>query len=94
MNELNRDYRAKESLIAKAKAEYTRKTMPQTSQTAGGGSRLSIHTPLEKDNLTPTGDVQGLDLAANNCDYIVITDPMDSRFDLEAYLKLTEAGAK
>ena len=39
LNEINREYQAKESLIAKAKAEYTKKTMPQESKTEGGGSK-------------------------------------------------------
>ncbi|KAI9879474.1 MAG: hypothetical protein M1830_008433 [Pleopsidium flavum] len=36
LNEINRDYEHKESLIQKAKAEYTKKTMPSQSKTAGG----------------------------------------------------------
>ncbi|MCJ1251095.1 hypothetical protein MMC30_008326 [Trapelia coarctata] len=36
MNDLTRKYQAEESLIATAKAEYTKKTMPGESKTAGG----------------------------------------------------------
>ncbi|MCJ1412005.1 hypothetical protein MMC19_006097 [Ptychographa xylographoides] len=36
LNDLTRKYKAEESLIAKAKAEYTKKTMPKDSKTAGG----------------------------------------------------------
>ncbi|MCJ1385956.1 hypothetical protein MMC17_009081 [Xylographa soralifera] len=34
---LQRKYQTEESLIAKAKAEYTKKNMPSGSKTAGGG---------------------------------------------------------
>ena len=37
MNEINREYQHKESLIQQAKAEYTKKTMPPQSKTASGG---------------------------------------------------------
>ena len=36
-NDLNRKYSAEESLIAKAKAEYVKKIMPEDKKTAGGG---------------------------------------------------------
>jgi len=58
LNEIDREYKHKENLIQKAKAEYAKKTSPQSSQTEGDG---------------------------------VITDPMDSKFDLEAYLTLKMA---
>ncbi|MCJ1363509.1 hypothetical protein MMC16_002616 [Acarospora aff. strigata] len=35
-NEINREFEHKENLIQKAKAEYTKKTMPSQSKTAGG----------------------------------------------------------
>ncbi|MCJ1286450.1 hypothetical protein MMC26_005795 [Xylographa opegraphella] len=35
--ELQRKYQAEESLIAKAKAEYAKKTTPQERKTTGGG---------------------------------------------------------
>ncbi|MCJ1432714.1 hypothetical protein MMC27_002071 [Xylographa pallens] len=35
---VQRKYQAEESLIAKAKAEFTKKTMPAGSKTAGGGA--------------------------------------------------------
>jgi len=38
MNDLTRKYQAEESLIAKAKAEYTRKTKPKESATEGGSA--------------------------------------------------------
>ncbi|KAI9681217.1 MAG: hypothetical protein M1817_002499 [Caeruleum heppii] len=55
INQIDRDYARKESLIAKAKAAYVKKTMPAESKTQGGG------------------------------------DPMDSKFDLEAYLTMKMA---
>lgn len=42
MNDLTRKYQAEESLIAKAKAEYTKKTMPKESKTAGGDGKAPI----------------------------------------------------
>jgi len=39
MNDLTRKFQAEESLIAKAKAEYTKKTMPRESKTAGGDGK-------------------------------------------------------
>ncbi|KAI9702148.1 MAG: hypothetical protein M1836_001493 [Candelina mexicana] len=52
------EYDKKESLIQRAKAEYTKKTMPPEKKTEGGG---------------------------------IITDPNDSKFDLEAYLTMKMA---
>ena len=36
LNEVDRKYRKEESLIAKAKAEYVKKTMPREKLTSGG----------------------------------------------------------
>ncbi|KAL9623171.1 MAG: hypothetical protein Q9160_002486 [Pyrenula sp. 1 TL-2023] len=58
--QLDHEYHQKESLIAKAKAEYVKKQLPPEKKTAGGG---------------------------------IITDPMDPKFDLEAYLQIKEADA-
>ncbi|MCJ1351591.1 MAG: hypothetical protein MMC33_001575 [Icmadophila ericetorum] len=58
IHETNREYAAKQNLIAKAKAEWTKKNLPADKKTSGGG---------------------------------VITDPMDPKFDLEAYLNLKMA---
>ena len=38
--EVDRKYEEEESLIAKAKAEYVKKTMPKDKLTAGGDSEL------------------------------------------------------
>jgi len=54
INEANRKYHHEESLIAKAKAEFVKKSKPQDQLSAGGD---------------------------------VISDPMDPKFDLEAWLK-------
>ena len=43
INEINREYEAKQSLIAKAKAEYVKKTMPKGSKTEGGGGESSFY---------------------------------------------------
>lgn len=48
LNEINREYQAKQYLIAKAKAEFTKKTMPSDSKTAGGSSKYITH------RVTPT----------------------------------------
>ncbi|CZR54242.1 related to F1F0-ATP synthase subunit E [Phialocephala subalpina] len=55
---IDREYQHKQSLIEKAKAEYSKKNMPASAKTEGGD---------------------------------VIRDPNDSRFDLEAYLKVVAA---
>ena len=39
MAAVKHDYEKKESLIQKAKAEYTKKTMPPEKKTAGGGGK-------------------------------------------------------
>ncbi|KAL9111321.1 MAG: hypothetical protein Q9227_004198 [Pyrenula ochraceoflavens] len=54
----DREYKHQESLIAKAKAEFVKKSLPPENKSAGGG---------------------------------IITDPMDPKFDLEAYLQIREA---
>lgn len=41
-DEENREYHHKESLIQQAKAEYTKKNMPQESKTAGGDSEWPL----------------------------------------------------
>ncbi|KAJ9648464.1 F1F0 ATP synthase subunit e, mitochondrial [Coniosporium apollinis] len=61
LDQINRDYERKASLINEAKAAYMKKTMPQSSKTESGD---------------------------------IITDPMDPRFDLEAYLTMKQAGEK
>ena len=37
INQIDHEYQEQSSLIQKAKAEYTKKTMPESSKTAGGG---------------------------------------------------------
>ena len=37
INQIDRDYQQQSNLIQKAKAEYTKKTIPESSKTAGGG---------------------------------------------------------
>ena len=47
MNDLTRKYQAEESLIAKAKAEYTKRNMPKESRTESGGGESSWTRSLE-----------------------------------------------
>ena len=42
LNEINREHEHKESLIRKAKAEYTKKTMPPESKAASGDGMSHI----------------------------------------------------
>ena len=46
LNQIDRDYQQQSSLIQKAKAEYTKKTMPENSKTAGSGGE---HPEIFKD---------------------------------------------
>ncbi|THC91967.1 hypothetical protein EYZ11_008554 [Aspergillus tanneri] len=72
--EANREYARQERLIQQAKAEWKKKTAPkETNAQNGGGSSTTYLTTY----LTDT-----------NAILLVITDPEDSRFDLEAYLKM------
>ena len=91
-NDLNRKYSAEESLIAKAKAEYVKQTMPQDNKTAGGEGELpSRQLVFEEGQETatrqwlPQGGHPILNLA-NVAISTVISDPDDPKFDLEAYL--------
>ncbi|KAL9101144.1 MAG: hypothetical protein Q9163_003569 [Psora crenata] len=58
INQVDAQYKQQAILIDKAKAEWTKRTMPADKKTAGGG---------------------------------IITDPMDPKFDLEAYLTMTQS---
>jgi len=65
MNDLTRKYQAEESLIARAKAEYTKKTMPKESKTAGGdGKNLLSHCPL--------CGIEIMELPGYSCDFRII----------------------
>jgi F-type H+-transporting ATP synthase subunit e len=76
--ELDREYKHKESLIEQAKAEWKKKNTPQQSKTASGGRTSPLSTiPM---------------LGGNKLmERTVITDPEDSRFDLEAFLQAKAA---
>jgi F-type H+-transporting ATP synthase subunit e len=97
MNDLTRKYQAEESLIAKAKAEYTKKTMPKESKTAGGDGEDSFSYSLlcgkEMRRLSrhycDFSPIQST--RANRSFTLVISDPNDPRFDLEAYLTMKMA---
>ncbi|MCJ1374454.1 hypothetical protein MMC20_005686 [Loxospora ochrophaea] len=78
-NQVDRDYRAQESLIARARAEFTKKTMPPESKTPSGN--------VEQEDEMRRGDSE---LTCGTWE-IVIADPDDPKFDLEAYLTLKEA---
>ena len=97
MKDLARKYQAEESLIAKAKAEYTKKTMPGESKTAGGdGKSTASHHSLSR-----RGTSESIPSLAgfNTREYrrliillsVVISDPDNPKFDLEAYLTMKMA---
>ena len=91
LNEINREYQAKQSLIAKAKAEFTKKTMPSDSKTAGGGSKYIGHSHT-CDAGYWMGERGLFQISLANAEaLIVITDPNDANFDLEAYLTMKMA---
>jgi F-type H+-transporting ATP synthase subunit e len=106
LSAINREYEHKQSLIEKAKAEYSKKNMPAEKKTESGDSTFKL---LPSDNTWKLDlllwipsyisfDGRNIILLAFkvNTDYapIVIRDPMDSRFDLEAYLNVVSAEAK
>ena len=43
LSAINREYEHKQSLIAQAKAEYSKKNLPASAKTASGDSTLSIY---------------------------------------------------
>ena len=83
-NETARKYHQEESLIARAKAEYLKRSLPQDKLTAGGDG-----TWHQLPHQSPSVDARGADDGLP-----VISDPNDPRFDLEAYLTMKEAGQK
>lgn len=100
-----RDYAHRESLIRRAKAEYTKKSLPDhLKQPAGGagsgGMKASFYFSMEllvgMDWIGWDGwEMSGVEwyerlLTSDFCTRAVITDPDDARFDLEAYLKMKE----
>ncbi len=59
MAAVKHDYEKKESLIQKAKAEYTKKTMPPEKKTAGGGgksTRSLRHVRVQKQRMLLADD--------------------------------------
>jgi F-type H+-transporting ATP synthase subunit e len=53
---IDREYEHKQSLIEKAKAEYTKKNMPASAKTEGGGSTFDpvFPKPLASNHKVPT----------------------------------------
>lgn len=97
---INREYEHKQSLIEKAKAEYSKKNLPASAKTEGGESTFdpTIIYPLSGKRLLHGLDIIfGLEilgeifLCTTDGLVIVIRDPNDSRFDLEAYLNVVAA---
>ena len=87
--EIDREYKRKESLIEQAKAEWKKKTVSMEKKFESG-SRTFSFTLLSLYHEGVYWCVRMLTRPA-----IVITDPEDSRFDLEAYLTNKAAeGAK
>ncbi|KAK5007864.1 F1F0 ATP synthase subunit e, mitochondrial [Cryomyces antarcticus] len=80
---ITREYERKSKLIDEAKAAYTKKNMPQSAKTAGGDRKLCTGDQQEPERVVADTEL-----------FAVITDPMDPKFDLEAYLNLKQAGEK
>jgi len=59
-----------------------KKNLPKDAKQPGGGSK-STHSRKEN---------TGQDLVTDHCVSLVVTDPEDPKFDLEAYLTMTAAG--
>jgi hypothetical protein len=84
------EYKHKEALIQKAKAEFAKKNLPQHLKTAdGGGESLDqfngiCHSWLSSSPSDPKRHLL-------TCPFIVITNPDDKNFDLEAYLNYVSA---
>lgn len=68
MNEINREYEQKESLIQQAKAEYTKKTMPQQSKTDGGEGMSHVFSSSSVEDRESAPGVCGQP-ADSHCDY-------------------------
>ncbi|KAL9086701.1 MAG: hypothetical protein Q9165_007020 [Trypethelium subeluteriae] len=77
---VNREWERKTDLIAQAKAEYTKQHTPQESKTASGGRMF----PRKYHQSIPWSLIEK----------IVITNPEDPKFDLEAYLNMVDAESK
>ena len=86
---MKRKFHEEESLIAKAKAEYLKKTLPKDRLTPGGGGECILRRDSVPElcvlsvlywNIMVLTAVLGT----------VISDPNDPKFDLEAYLKMAE----
>jgi len=103
---INREYEHKQSLIEKAKAEYSKKNLPPSAKTEGEDSTfdpllsrfypLAILGPKEflGSAIWPKRHEiveEGVVLNIANGVWIVISDPNDSKFDLEAYLNKVAA---
>jgi F-type H+-transporting ATP synthase subunit e len=101
---INREYEHKQQLIEKAKAEYSKSKSPASAKTESGGSTFvpafvifpsrasglqHILTWICLENIV-SSMLNCLQSSANRL-RIVIRDPNDSRFDLEAYLNVVDA---
>jgi F-type H+-transporting ATP synthase subunit e len=106
LSAINKEYEHKQSLIEKAKAEYSKKHMPAEKKTESGDGTFKL-SPSESNWqlelrlwLLCSTAVTGRNFVSLVCGtdanygLIVIRDPMDSRFDLEAYLNVIAAEAK
>jgi len=56
MNEINREYEHKESMIQQAKAEFTKKTMPPQSKTASGNGMSQVPFTSSVEDAESTSD--------------------------------------
>ncbi|KAI9746099.1 MAG: hypothetical protein M1818_000780 [Claussenomyces sp. TS43310] len=91
---INREYEHKQSLITQAKAEYSKKNSPASVKTEGGDMGM---VQFEKEfpklwiQVSTSGNFENSRLIYR---HVVIRDPMDSKFDLEAYLNDLDAKTK
>jgi ATP synthase E chain len=103
---INREYEHKQQLIEKAKAEYSKSKLPASAKTEGGGSTFVLRFVISTLPSCGIAATTGLNLLENcvsswlDCSHswniangiqIVIRDPNDSKFDLEAYLNVVAA---
>lgn len=99
---IDREYQHKESLIQQAKAEWLKKTLPPEKKTETGGGTWRLYSAI-----TRCRDLKILGLGLGSASFIyhsycargadiltiVITNPDDKNFDLEAYLTMTAANS-
>ena len=90
MESEKRTFHHQESLIAKAKAEYVKKTMPRDKMGADGSGECRAANCPSPEGLDRLNGRNFWRLNADLSSGAAISDPNDPKFDLEAYLKMVE----